>query len=229
MPFYLDTYFFILVVPALIFSLYAQFRVKSVFNKYNRVVNTRGLTAADVARDILNRNGLENVQIERIPGNLNDHYDPRTRTVRLSDAVYASRSIAAIGVAAHETGHAMQHDTGYAPLAYRNSFVPIAGFGSGFGPYIALAGLIFGMPFLVQIGIILFTAAVAFTLITLPVEFNASSRAINTLENTGILGPEEVVPARKVLNAAAMTYVAAAVVAIMNLLRLVLLANRRND
>lgn len=226
----LDSYYIMLVLPAVMFALYAQFKVKSTFAKYSRVVNTRGKTGAMVAREILDINGLQHVAVERIPGNLTDHYDPRTQVVRLSDSVHSSQSIAAVGVAAHETGHAVQHSTKYLPLTLRNRFVPVANFGSGLGPWLAILGLFLGMPTLAQIGIILFTAAVAFTIITLPVEFNASRRAISTLANTGILSAQELGPTKKVLGAAALTYIASAAVAIANLLRLVLLTNsRRRD
>lgn len=221
--------YIILVIPAFLFALYAQFKVKSTFNRYRKVINRRGFTGADVARTILDRNGLHDVAVEPIRGELTDHYDPRTRAVRLSETVYSSASVAALGVAAHETGHAIQHKVGYAPLALRSSLVPVAGIGSSFGPYMAIFGLIFRIDALVSIGIILYTVAVAFYLVTLPVEFNASSRAIRTLESAGILTADEVAPAKKVLSAAAMTYVASAAVAIASLLRLVLLAGGRRD
>lgn len=221
--------YIILVIPAFLFALYAQFKVKSTFNRYRKVINRRGFTGADVARTILDRNGLHDVAVEPIRGELTDHYDPRTRAVRLSETVYSSASVAALGVAAHETGHAIQHKVGYAPLALRSSLVPVAGIGSSFGPYMAIFGLIFRIDALVSIGIILYTVAVAFYLVTLPVEFNASSRAIRTLESAGILTADEVAPAKRVLSAAAMTYVASAAVAIASLLRLVLLAGGRRD
>ncbi|HHW00006.1 MAG TPA: zinc metallopeptidase [Clostridiaceae bacterium] len=224
-----DVYYFILVVPALIFSIYAQMKVKNTFSRYSKVLNRRGFTGADVARYILDSNGLGEVQVQSVRGQLTDHYDPGKKVVRLSGPVYSSTSVAALGVAAHETGHAIQHKTGYGPLALRTNLVPIASIGSSAGPYLAIFGLIFGLPVLVNIGIILFTLAVAFYLITLPVEFNASKRAISILESSGILAVEEIEPAKKVLKAAAMTYVASATVAMANLLRLVLLANRRRD
>jgi len=224
-----DVYYFILVIPALLFSLYAQMKVKSTFNQYSRVLNRRGYTGADVARYILDSNGLGDIQVQSVRGQLTDHYDPAKRVVRLSSPVYSSTSVAALGVAAHETGHAIQHKIGYGPLALRTNLVPIAGVGSSVGPYLAIFGLIFGFPLLVNIGIILFTLAVAFYLITLPVEFNASKRAISILESSGILAVDEIEPAKKVLKAAAMTYVASAAVAMANLLRLIFLANRRND
>lgn len=220
--------YIIIVIPAFLFSLYAQFKVKSTFNKYRRIGNRRGLTGADVARNILDRNGLYNVKVEPVRGELTDHYDPRTKVVRLSETVYSSTSVAAIGVAAHESGHAIQHKVGYGPLALRTTLVPAAGIGSSIGPTLALVGFIFRSGFLLYGGIILFTLAVAFYLVTLPVEFNASTRAVKTLETTGMLDGGEIEPARKVLNAAAMTYVASAAVAIASLLRLILLANSRN-
>ncbi len=224
-----DVYYLILVIPALIFSIYAQMKVNSTFNRYSRVANRRGLTGADVARYILDINGLRDVDVQPVRGQLTDHYDPGKRVVRLSSPVYSSTSVAALGVAAHETGHAIQHKTGYGPLALRTNLVPLAGIGSSMGPYLAIFGLIFRLPLLVNIGIILFTLAVAFYLITLPVEFNASKRAIGILESSGMLAVDEIEPARKVLQAAAMTYVASATVAMASLLRLILLANRRRD
>lgn len=224
-----DIYYFILVIPALIFSIYAQIKVNNTFNRYSRVANRRGLTGADVARYILDINGLRDVDVQHVRGQLTDHYDPSRKVVRLSSPVYSSTSVAALGVAAHETGHAIQHKTGYGPLALRTNLVPLAGIGSSMGPYLAIFGLIFNLPLLVNIGIILFTLAVAFYIITLPVEFNASKRAISILESSGMLTVDEIEPAKKVLQAAAMTYVASATVAMANLLRLLFLANRRRD
>ncbi|HOJ10647.1 MAG TPA: zinc metallopeptidase [Clostridiales bacterium] len=226
-----DKYYLMLVLPAFIFSLYAQFRVKSTFSKYQRLSNRSGYTGADVARAILDKNGLGNVSVQMVPGQLTDHYDPRTNVVRLSQSVYGSTSVAALGVAAHETGHAIQHKVGYRPLVLRTTLVPIANIGSMAGPYLAIFGLLFDFLQLAYIGIILYAGAVAFYLITLPVEFNASTRAIEALETTGILTWDESEPAKKVLKAAAMTYVASAAVAIASLLRLLLLTGnrRRND
>ena len=221
--------YIVLVIPALLFDLYAQFKVKSTFNRYRKYINSRGLTGADIARIILDRNGLYDVAVERVRGELTDHYDPKTKTVRLSEVVYSSASVAALGVAAHETGHAVQHKVGYAPLALRSSLVPVAGIGSSFGPYMAILGLVFGWEPLVNLGIILYTAAVAFYVVTLPVEFNASARAISALETAAIISTDEIIPAKKVLRAAAMTYVASAAVALASLLRLVLLAGGRRD
>jgi Zn-dependent membrane protease YugP len=218
-----DIYYIVLVLPAFLFALYAQFKVKSTFKKYSMYRNARGLTGADAAREILYSQGLYEVKVEMVPGRLTDHYDPRTKVLRLSQDVYQSTSVAALGVAAHETGHAVQHKVGYGPLVLRNNLIPIAGIGSSAGPMLAIFGIIFSWPFLANLGIILFGAAVVFYLITLPVEFNASTRAISILKSQGILGFSEVEPARKVLSAAAMTYVASAAVAIANLLRLVLI------
>lgn len=224
-----DRYYLLLVMPAVLFALYAQFKVKGTFNRYRQFTNRRGWTGADVAREILRMNGLYDVVVEPGRGELTDHYDPRSRTVRLSEVVYGSASLAAIGVAAHETGHAIQHKVGYGPLALRSTLVPIANIGSSFGPTMAIVGLLFGSGILANIGILLFAGAVLFYLITLPVEFNASKRALEILDSTGMLTGEELGPARKVLSAAAMTYVASALVAIANLLRLLLLVNNRRD
>lgn len=224
-----DIYYVILVLPAFIFSLYAQFKVKGTFSNYSKVHNSKGMTGADIARAILDRSGLYDVRIEAHPGDLTDHYDPKTRVVRLSQSVYGSTSVAAVGVAAHETGHAIQHKDEYTPLVLRSTLVPVANIGSSIGPTMAIIGLIFRMPFIINLGIILFGAAVLFYLVTLPVEFNASNRAVRILEDTGMLNYDEIDPAKKVLRAAAMTYVASAAVAIANLLRLILLANSRRD
>ncbi|NLC68024.1 MAG: zinc metallopeptidase [Clostridiaceae bacterium] len=226
-----DEYYLILVLPAFLFALYAQFKVKGTFNKYRGLTNRRGLTGAEVARGILERNGLRDVSVQSVPGELTDHYDPRTKVVRLSQAVYGSTSVAALGVAAHETGHALQHQSGYAPLVLRSTLVPAANIGSSAGPYLAILGILFQINPLIYIGIILYAAAVLFYLVTLPVEFNASSRAIASLEEMGVLTWDETEPAKKVLNAAAMTYVASAAVAVASLLRLILLSRsrRRSD
>ncbi|AUG57350.1 zinc metallopeptidase [Acetivibrio saccincola] len=224
---YIDSSYLIFVFPALLFAFYAQFKVKNTFNKYSRVPNKKGLTGADVARIILERNGLYDVRVEKVGGELTDHYDPRSKVLRLSQVVYGSNSVAAIGVAAHEAGHAIQHSVGYGPLTLRSSLVPLAGIGSNMGFPLFLMGLIFSFEPLMYAGIIAFSLAVAFYLITLPVEFNASSRAIRSLEDTAVLDYDEVDPAKKVLSAAAMTYVASAAVAIGHLLRLLLIAGRR--
>lgn len=226
--FYFDIYYVVLVLPAFAFALYAQFKVKGTFNKYKTYSSARGMTAAEVARQILQSNGLYDVRVEPVQGQLTDHYDPRTRVLRLSESVYSSSSVAAIGVAAHEAGHAIQHKVGYAPLSLRSSLVPVAGIGSSLGPYMAIFGLFLNMPILFKLGIVLFTVAVAFYLVTLPVEFNASSRAVQILQTNGALTSSEIKPVQKVLRAAAMTYVASAAVAMANLIRLILLANSRD-
>ncbi|KNY27285.1 zinc metallopeptidase [Pseudobacteroides cellulosolvens] len=225
----MDSYFMLLVFPAFIFAIFSQFKVKSTFKKYSQMSNSRNMTGAQVSRMILDRHGLYDVSVEPIEGRLTDHYDPRTKRVRLSENVYYSTSLAAIGVAAHETGHAVQHAVGYAPLGLRSSLVPIANIGSTLGPYLAIFGLMFNMQYLLQLGIILFTGAVAFYLITLPVEFNASRRAVNMLRGEYVLSHNEIPPVKKVLNAAAMTYVASAAVAMASLLRLLLLAGARGE
>ncbi len=217
----------ILLIPAIILSLYAQSKVSGTFRRFSRVRSRYGHTGSEVARRLLDMNGLHDVRIERIGGHLTDHYDPRTRVLRLSDSVFGSSSIASIGVAAHETGHAVQHSTGYLPLVARNVIAPVAGFGSRMAWMLILVGFIWPATGFLEIGIIFFLAVVVFQLITLPVEFNASSRAIAMLGDSGLVAGEELVPARKVLNAAALTYVAAAVTGLIQLLRLVLLASRR--
>lgn len=219
----------ILLIPALILTFWAQSRVSSAFKKYSRVYTSGRLTGAAVARDILDRAGLQDIAVERVPGNLSDHYDPRTRVLRLSSGVHDSASVAALGVAAHESGHAIQHDVGYVPLTMRNAIWPVANIGSSGGFWLFFLGLIFGSPMLQNIGILLFFAAVIFYFVTLPVEFNASSRALAVLESGGYLTREEMPGARAVLNAAAWTYVAAATMAVAQLLRLLVLRGNRRD
>ena len=175
---YIDPYYFMLIVPAMLIALLAQARVSSTFNRYSRVYSHRGITAAQVARNILDENGLYDVQVQRVAGSLTDHYDPRSNVVRLSDSVYTSTSIAAIGVAAHEVGHAIQHATDYAPLTLRNAIIPVTNLGSRLSIPLIIAGLLFSAQPLVQIGILAFSLMVVFQLVTLPVEFNASNRAI---------------------------------------------------
>jgi Zn-dependent membrane protease YugP len=224
---YIDFYYVILVVPALLLSLWAQFKVKSTFAKYSRIRSGGGITGADAARLLMRANNITNVAIEPVAGSLTDHYDPGHHVLRLSQPVYGQASIAAVGVAAHETGHAIQHARGYGPLGLRSTLVPVANIGSSLGPWIAIAGLALSFPVLFNVGIILFAGAVLFYLITLPVEINASSRAMAILRQNQILSPEEMIGVKKVLTAAAMTYVASALTAVMNLLRLVLLSRRR--
>jgi len=219
----------IFLLPAIILVIWAQARVRSSFAEWSRVGTRSGVTAAQVARDILDRNGLTDVPIEHVRGNLTDHYDPQKRVVRLSDSTYYSNSIAAIGVAAHEVGHAIQHELSYVPLHVRNAIWPVARIGDSLGPFLVVLGLVFGGGWLMDLGIILFLAAVLFYLITLPVEFNASSRAVEILETGGYMTGREVVGARKVLNAAALTYVAGAATAVMSLVRLLFLRGMARD
>ena len=224
----IDFTYLILIIPPLLLSLYAQFKVKSTFAKYSKVGSRSGYTGERAARRILDQNGLTGVRVEKVAGTLTDHFDPRTNVLRLSDSTYASPSIAAIGVAAHEAGHAIQHDTGYLPNKLRSALVPLANIGSTAGPYIALFGLLMSMQFLLNIGIILFGFAVLFYVVTLPVEFNASRRAIRVLEEHGMMADDELSGAKKVLSAAAMTYVASALMAFASMLRLILLSRNRN-
>lgn len=227
--FYMDQYYLILVVPALLISLFAQIGVKGTFSKYSRIESLKNITGAEAARYLLNTNGIYDVQVMQVAGNLTDYYDPKAKVLRLSESTYSSTSVAAVGVAAHETGHAIQHSVKYSPLALRSTLVPAANIGSSAGPYIAILGLFFGWTPLVNLGLLLFGGAVLFYLVTLPVEFNASSRAIACLDSTGLLMKDELHGAKKVLNAAAMTYVASALVAVASFLRLLLLAGQRRD
>jgi len=220
---------YILVIIAFVFTMIASFGVNSTFKKYNEVRNTRGMTGADAARLILDRNGLQNIRLEHISGNLTDHFDPSAGVIRLSDSTYASTSVAAVGVAAHEAGHAVQHAVGYGPIKLRTAMVPVVNFGSKISMPIFLIGLLLSSYKLAMVGVILFSATLAFQLVTLPVEFNASHRALVILDESGMLYEDEVKMAKKVLTAAAMTYVAAAASTAIQLLRLVLIANRRRD
>ncbi len=227
-----DPTYFLVIIGAVI-CLLASARVRTTFNKYQRVRSMSGLTGAEAAERILRSAGIYDVVVRHIQGNLNDHYDPRNKTLSLSDSVYNSTSVAAIGVAAHECGHAIQHQKAYAPLAIRSALVPVANFGSMLAWPLILIGLLFSRgsgSLLITIGIICFSAAVLFQLVTLPVEFNASGRAVRILGSLGILGDEELRQTRKVLSAAALTYVASAAAAILQLLRLVILfGGRRSD
>lgn len=225
-PFYLmSSTEFLIMIPAILFALYAQSKVKSTFKKYLKIHSRSGYTGSQIARMILDRNGLHDIQIEHIGGSLTDHYDPRKKVLRLSTPVHNGNSVASAGVAAHEVGHAIQHATGYFPLILRNNIAPVANFGARFVWILVFAGFIFNSAF-IEIGILLYLAVVAFQIVTLPVEFNASRRALVQLEG-GIISKEEIAPAKKVLNAAALTYVAATLVGIAQLMRLILLSNRR--
>lgn len=224
---------YILIIIAAIISLIAQWRVNSAFSKYSRVASMSGMTGAQAARMILQSNGINDVSVQRISGKLTDHYNPSTKVLNLSEAVYGSTSVAAIGVAAHECGHAIQHARGYFPLSLRTALVPVANIGSQLSWVFIIVGAILSFnQTLITIGIIMFSAAVLFQLVTLPVEFNASARALEQLESNGILYRDEVSQTRKVLSAAALTYVAAAATAILQLLRLIILfggRDRRDD
>ena len=215
----------LLLLPALILAGYASYKVRSTYAKYLQVPTQRRVTAAQVAEEILTRAGVSEVKIEGTPRTLGDHYDPRSKSLRLSAP--NSPSVAAVGVAAHEAGHAIQHAQGYAPLALRSAVVPVASFGSQLAFPLFFIGLIFRADFLLNAGIILFSAAVLFTLITLPVEFNASRRAVATLRQSGLVTQEELGGVKEVLTAAALTYVAAAAMAALQLLSMLLIANRR--
>ena len=218
--------FFVLVLPALLFVLYAQSKVKSTYNKFSKVKSRRGYRGAEVARELLNKAGLSDVSVEQTGGQLSDHYDPIKKAVRLSSDIYSGSSIAALGIAAHETGHALQHAHGYFPLNIRNMVFPAANLGSRAGVPLFIVGFIFNTGFLMDIGIAIFFFAVLFQIITLPVEFNASSRAVAVLESGGYLEREELGGAKKVLRAAAMTYVAATAMALAHLIRLLILRGR---
>ena len=218
---------FILVLPALFFAMYAQFKVKSTFARYLQERSYAGLTGAEVARQILNANGLHNVSVERVNGELTDHYDPRSETVRLSRTVYDGNSVAAVGVAAHEVGHAVQHARGYTPLSLRTSLFPVASIGSQMAFPLFMLGFLFSFDMLMLVGIWFFIAALGFQLITLPVEFNASRRALAALQSGGFLSQAEVPKAKAVLSAAALTYVAAVAVFASQLIRLLFLRNQR--
>ena len=218
--YYYDPTYMLIVISALI-SLFAQFLVNSRFSKYSRVRSRSGMTGAQAAERFLQSQGIYDVAIQRVSGKLTDHYDPRNKTLNLSDAVYASTSVAAVGVAAHECGHAIQHARGYAPLSFRSALVPVANIGSQLSWLFIILGIFFGGSHtLIMVGILMFSAAVLFQLVTLPVEFNASGRALKLLSETGILQKDEVSDTRKVLSAAALTYVAAATTAVLQLLRL---------
>lgn len=224
-----DPLYFLILISVVI-AMVAQYKVKSTYSKYSRVRSDLGLTGAQAAQKILNMNGIYDVSIQHIAGDLTDNYNPHNKVLSLSDAVYNSTSIAAIGVAAHECGHAIQHDVGYAPLLIRNTIAPVVNIASSLSWIFIAAGLFFGMsPTLIDVGIIMFSLAVLFELITLPVEFNASGRALTILSDSGMLYPDETAGAKKVLSAAAMTYVASALTAVLQLLRLIMLFGRRSD
>lgn len=232
MPYYyygFDYTYLVFVLPALLIALVAQIKVKTTFHKYAKVMNARGLSGAEVATKILSSNGVLDVAVQRVSGNLTDHFDPTARVIRLSQSVYDSHSVAAVGVAAHEAGHALQYAEDYFPIRLRAAIIPVTKVGSALSWPLIILGLVFSFGILVNLGIILFSVVTLFQLVTLPVEFNASRRALNILQQQGILAPEELGGARKVLTAAAMTYVAALLVSVMQLLRLIALFSNRRD
>ena len=219
----------IILIPALIFSLIAQLMVKGAFSKYSGVRNSRGYTGADAARAILDRNGLSYIRIEHINGELTDHYDPGANVIRLSDSVYNNDSVAAVGVAAHEAGHAVQYAEGHGPIKVRSAIIPITQFGSNLSTPLVILGIIFSSNVLITAGILLFCTVVLFQAITLPVEFNASGRALKVLREEHFLDDDEMKGAKSVLTAAALTYVAAMFSALASLARLLLIRNRNNS
>ena len=227
--FYFDYYYLILVVPALLLAIWAQVQVKTTYRKYSRVPNSRGMTGAYAAQAVLNFYGITDVRIERVSGNLTDHYDPRSKVIRLSDGVYNSSTVAAIGIACHEAGHAAQHAENYAPIKIRNAIIPVCNIGSTIGIPLALIGWIFSFSILISVGLGLYAAVFIFQVATLPVEFNASRRAIKVIDETQLLRDDEIGGAKKVLAAAAMTYVASMMVSLANLLRLLLRFSNRRD
>ena len=229
--FYFDPTYILIIIGVIICSI-ASMRVKSTFSKYSGMRNHIVLTVAQAAERVLHGAGIYDVRIERVAGNLTDHYDPRNKVLRLSSATYNQSSVAAIGVAAHECGHAIQHARGYAPLSIRSALVPVANFGSSIAWPLIIIGLIMNSQtsqLFLNLGVIAFSMAVLFQIVTLPVELNASRRALKILGNTGMLYPDEVRETRKVLTAAALTYIAGAASAILQLLRLIMISNSRRD
>ncbi len=232
MFYYYFDWTYILVLIGVVICMMASGRVNSVFSKYSRMRSHSGMTGREAAERILRRNGIYDVRVIHIPGNLTDHYNPGNKTLGLSDTVYNSSSVAAVGVAAHECGHAVQHSVGYAPLTIRGALVPVANFGSAISWPLILIGLLINgqmSALLINLGILLFSAAVLFQIVTLPVEFNASGRAVKALESSGMLYPDEISAVKKVLGAAALTYVAGAASMILQLLRLMIIGGRKNN
>lgn len=231
---YFDWTYIVFILPAMIFALIASARVNSTFKTYSKQMSSRGMTGADAARAVLSSHGITNVSIEHVAGELTDHYDPKANVIRLSDNVYSSTSTAAIGVAAHEAGHAVQYAVGYAPIKFRVAIIPITNIGSKLSMPLFILGIILGAYSevffnLAYIGIFLFGFVTLFQLVTLPTEFNASSRALQSIKDTGILTSDEITGARKVLSAAAMTYVAALAASLAQLLRLIVIAGSRSN
>ena len=229
MLFYYDYTYWMMLLPVLLVTLYAQAKVSSNFNKYSRIANRRRLTGAQAAEAVLRQHGIYDVRIERVAGNLTDHYDPRTNVIRLSQSVYDSPTIAAVGVAAHEAGHAVQYAVGYGPIRLRSALIPVTQIGSQFGIVLLILGIVMSFEPLFLAGIVLFGATTVFQLVTLPVEYNASHRAIETIEGAHLLDEDELIGAKKVLSAAALTYVAALLTSLVQLLRFILLFAGRSD
>lgn len=220
---------YILVIIGLLLSMFASFGVKMTFEKYRKVSNSRNITGADAARYVLSAGGVSGVTVERVGGHLTDHFDPRTKVIRLSESTYSSTSVAAIGVAAHEAGHAIQHAQGYVPIKLRNGIIPVVNISNALSMPLFMIGLFLNRPTLATVGIILFSAVLVFQVLTLPVEFNASIRAVRILDERNILASDELPKAKKVLFSAAMTYVAAVAATSLQILRLLLILNRRRD
>lgn len=231
---YIDWTYIVLILPAVLFSMWASSNVNSTYSKYAKQFNSRGLTGAEAARRVLDANGLRNVPIEMIDGELTDHYDPKANVIRLSAGVYGSNSTAAVGVACHEVGHAIQHSEGYAPVKIREAIVPVTNFGAKLSMPLIIAGLLLAsvsplFTYVAYIGVALYGLCALFQLVTLPTEFNASSRAVTSIENMELLRGEELAGAKKVLRAAALTYVAALAVTLMQLLRFLIIVSNRRD
>ncbi len=221
--FWIDYWYVVLVLPAVILALAVQIRLRTTYSKYSAVRTAGGITAEEAARRILNANGLYDVAVERVSGDLTDHYDPRTNTVRLSEKIYGSCSVAAVGVAAHEVGHAIQHAKNYFPMKIRSAIIPMTNFGAGLSPILLILGFLLLYDPLIIAGIVLYSMTAVFQLVTLPVEFNASRRALGTLSEYGIISEGEKPQVRRVLSAAAMTYVASLLVSLMSVLRLIMI------
>ena len=231
MPVYygIDIWYLILILPELVLSVYAQFKVKSTYAKYAKVMSRRGMTANDAVSFILRNNGITDVSVQPVAGELTDHYSPKEKIIRLSEGVFGKTSVAALGIAAHEAGHTVQHYSNYGPINFRNALVPVANLGSVLAMPLILIGFVFNFSTLINLGIIFFATATLFQLVTLPVELNASSRAMKALESSGALNDEELKMTKKVLTAAALTYVAALAVSIAQLLRLILISSGRSN
>ena len=231
MPVYygIDIWYLILILPELVLSVYAQFKVKSTYAKYAKVMSRRGMTANDAVSFILRNNGITDVSVQPVAGELTDHYSPKEKIIRLSEGVFGKTSVAALGIAAHEAGHTVQHYSNYGPINFRNALVPVANLGSVLAMPLILIGFVFNFSTLINLGIIFFATATLFQLVTLPVELNASSRAMKALESSGALNDEELKMTKKVLTAAALTYVAALAVSFAQLLRLILISSGRSN